>query len=209
MGPTISLQKELAISADNPFTFTSLDFTITTRNSQKQPCSVFLNKKYTDLDTLQRDLQAAVNTAMGKDSSQIGGVEVKKVRLNGQETLAFTVNVGNLQDPGRLVGTEAILSLDTASGFLKDLHTTKTSATIIAGALEKKDESYYSQTRPVNSSFTPSENASLNFTVKTPAGGNKSITVNLTQGTLYSREDLTVSFRLKGIWRSMTVMDSW
>ncbi len=189
-GPAVRLQKELAISADNPFTFTSLDFTITTRKSQEQPCSVSLNKEYTDLDTLQRDLQAAVNTAVGKDSSQIGGVEVKKVSLiDGGETLEFTVNAGGLQDPGRLVGTETKLSLDTASGFLRDLHTTKSSAIITVGGSEKKDGSYYTQIRPVNTSFTPSENASLNFTVKTPAGS-KPVTVNLTQGTLYSRTDL-------------------
>jgi len=189
-GPTVELQKKLSPSADNPFTFTSLDFTITTHNNQEQPCSVSLNKEYTDLDTLQRDLQTAVNTAVGKDPTQIGGVEVKKISMrDGSQTLAFTVNAGGLEDPGRLVGTETKLSLDTSSGFLKDLHTTKTRAILTVGGTEKKNGSYYTQIRPVNSSFTPSENASLNFTVETPTSS-KSVTVNLAKGTLYGRDDL-------------------
>lgn len=191
-GPTVKLQKALVLSADNPLKFTSLDFTITTRNSQKKNYTVSLNKEYTDLDTLKNDLQTEINNKVGKNPNEIGGIEVKKT---GQ-TLEFVMNVGGPADTGRLIGTETYLALDTSSEFLRDLHTTKTAGRIIVGAQETKS-GYSSQIRPVNASFTPSGGASLKFTVKTPADSGKPVTVDLTNGTVYTRDSLLAAINNK------------
>ena len=177
------------INASRPsFTFTSQEFTIQRSDGSKKTFTAELNKSYTDIDQLKRDLQQEIDKKADRKSSQVGGIIVG---VSGG-SLTFSVNMGTVGTANVLVGDETSLSLNTSSQFLKDLHGTKNPAQITIGAAEKKYNSYYSDTKGVNDSFKiAGGNKTLKFTVKTPANTTGTVrTVTLTNGTTYTKASL-------------------
>lgn len=172
------------------FKFTSQKFTLQTKKGKKEFTVDLKGKEFSNITDLQKEVQTAINGSNGLNISntKIGGITVG---VSGN-ALTFTVNVGKVGDKGVLVGDEVTLTLDTNSQFLKDVHTTKTGASISIDAWEDKHDSNWSVYKGANTSFKPKKDVALKFNVKKPGGSvsGTTYTVTLKKNTEYNRGSL-------------------
>ena len=160
--PTLQLGAKIPLSESEPFHAGELKFSIKGEDINPSDFSINLNKDYTKLEDLRKDLESAINARTGKtNAAQCGYVSVKTVG----NTLSFTVTVGDKDDPKAWVGAETSIAIDKTSQFIQDMGVGKTSPSITLRATE--NGTMYS--RGIQN-FTPPANADLVFRVTTPSG---------------------------------------
>lgn len=207
----VETQKDFTASVNNPIKITAANnafqFTKTINGVSTTFTAMLAEKEYTSLKDLKDDLQAAVNAANDvKEPDKTGGITVGI--KEGGKGLTFTVGL-NMENGGTTLGDYTTLSVSTTVGFLRDLHASKTSASVTVGARETL-RSGKTFDRGINEQFTPAEDVSLDIKLSRPnAAGTdadeETVKVSLSQGTTYTRDSLKTAIDTALTGKGVTV----
>lgn len=195
-GAKVETRKDFTASAAAPLKITgnnnTFQFTRTVNGVSETFTATLAEKEYTSMEDLRKDLQDAVNAANSvKDPDSSGGIKVGI--KDGGKGLTFTVGL-NLANGAKTIGEKTTLSMNTSVGFLRDLHASKSRASVVVCA-SQLTAAGYRYDKGVNASFTPAENVSLNIKLSRPnAAGTgadeETVTVSLAANTAYTRDSL-------------------